>query len=686
VNQQPQQPEFPQPDSGLTVLVFKQGDDPIDVINHMMLFLSTVITSCYPTTNNQLRNSSKPRQQATINDRRVTLQQVQGRQISFATEELAFLADPGIAKGQATKTVITHNAAYQADDLDAYDSDCDEFNTVKVALMENLSHYGTDVLTKVYNPDNIDFNMINQSVQVMLSSEQSSVVNHSETKISSDINIIPYSQVNQQPQQPEFSQPDSGLTILVFKQEELAFLADPRIAKGQATKTVITHNVAYQADDLDAYDSDCDEFNTVKVALMANLSHYGTDVLAKSSAVNHSETKISNDINIIPYSQDNSILNQSALNFDQYFELNELKAQLQKKDEVIRKLKERIKTLSGNVNKDKEKGLIIASLKDELRKQKGKALVDNAVTTHTIAPEMLKIDVEPLAHRLLNNKATYSDYLRLTQEQAAIFREVKLDELGGFLKNKARLVARGYHQEEGIDFEESFAPVARLDAIRIFLVFAAHMNMIVYQMDVKTTFLNGILREEVYVSQPDGFVDKDNLNHEFSKGNVDPTLFIRRQDKDILLISQSPGGIFLNQSKYALESLKKYGMESSDPVDTSMMEKSKLDKDPQEKVVDPTHYRGMVGTLMYLTANRPDLTFVRTLVSKDSSIALTAYADADHARCQDTKRSTSGSIPTANDEFPQPDYFPTACEDRFPLLSKRDATAKEVCTADEVKD
>ncbi|GJU14581.1 retrovirus-related pol polyprotein from transposon TNT 1-94 [Tanacetum coccineum] len=85
--------------------------------------------------------------------------------------------------------------------------------------------------------------------------------------------------------------------------------------------------------------------------------------------------------------------------------------------------------------------------------------------------------------------------------------KVKLDELG------ARLVAHGYRQEEGIDFEESFAPVARLEAIRIFFAFAAHMNMVVYQMDVKTAFLNGNLREEVYVSQPDGFVDPDNPNH-----------------------------------------------------------------------------------------------------------------------------------------------------------------------------
>ncbi|GJR74753.1 retrovirus-related pol polyprotein from transposon TNT 1-94 [Tanacetum coccineum] len=198
--------------------------------------------------------------------------------------------------------------------------------------------------------------------------------------------------------------------------------------------------------------------------------------------------------------------------------------------------------------------------------------------------------------------------------------------MGGILKNKARLVDRGYHQEEGIYFEESFAPVARLDAIRIFLAYATHMNMIVYQMDVKTTFLNGILRKEVY-------------------------------------ISQSPRGIFLNQSKYALESLKKYGMESSDPVDTPMVEKSKLDKDPQGKAVNPTHYHRMVGTLMYLTASTPDLTFVvcmcswyqakptkkhlhavkrifkylRGTVNRglwypiDSSIALTTYVDVDHA-------------------------------------------------------
>nr|GEV79830.1 hypothetical protein [Tanacetum cinerariifolium] len=140
-----QQSDFSQPDSGLIVPVFPKDDDPIDVINHMMSFLTVVITSRYPLTNNQLRNSSNPRQPATINNERVTVQPIQERHTSFTAaqaneqilheEELAFLADPGIAEAQTTQNVITHNGAYQADDLNAYDSDCDEINSAKIALM-----------------------------------------------------------------------------------------------------------------------------------------------------------------------------------------------------------------------------------------------------------------------------------------------------------------------------------------------------------------------------------------------------------------------------------------------------------------------------------------------------------------------------------------------------------------------
>nr|GEY83654.1 hypothetical protein [Tanacetum cinerariifolium] len=118
-----------------------KGDELIDAINHMMSFLIAVVTTRYPPTNNQLRNSSNHRQQETINNGRVTVQPTQGRQNSLA-------ADPRIAEAQTIQYVITNNAAYQADDLDAYDSDCDKINSAKIALMVNLSHYGSDNLAE----------------------------------------------------------------------------------------------------------------------------------------------------------------------------------------------------------------------------------------------------------------------------------------------------------------------------------------------------------------------------------------------------------------------------------------------------------------------------------------------------------------------------------------------------------
>nr|GEU88254.1 hypothetical protein [Tanacetum cinerariifolium] len=821
---------------GLTVLVFKQGDGPIDAINQMMSFLSAVVTSRYPTTNNQLRNSSNLRQQAIINDGRVTLQPIQGRQIYFTT-------DPGIVEGQSTHTVITHNVAYQAEDLDAYNSNCDELNTAKVALMANLSHCGSDVLVEL-EPKLYDGNVIKNTSAIVI--------------------------------------PDFEETLMLAEEIRSKILLKQKISMNSSDPS-----------------PSC---RPIKVEVPKELP------------------KVSMEI----FQRDNYVSKESAPNFDQYFELNELKAQSQKKDVVITKLKERIKSLSGNVNKDKVKkdideietinieldhrvskfiaenehlkqtfindvnarsksksiektskrkvwkptskvftktgytwrptgrtytivgntcpltrittttkvplrkptvlenntpkpvvtlGSIVSDVPssslDECRSSKlfsgiwtpaapsiGNVMISrvyyveglghnlfsvrqlcdsnlkvafrqqtsyirnlkdvylltgsrgdnlytlslgdmmasspicllskasktkfwlwhrrlshlnfgavNHLARHGLVRGLPKLKFEkgpsvgishktsvvrtlqqnvvverrnrtlieaartmliiqnllffyvqkllpppaipktvPVAEDITENlgklqpkadigifigyapiKKTFSIYNRCTgrtiktihvdfdeltdraskqrslelalhemtpttissglvlnphpstpvdlpapeviapivkvvapepvestgssssttidqdapyamQEELNEFEylevweliprpdkvmvitlkwiyKVKLDELGGILKNKARLVARGYHQEEGINFKEYFSPVARLEAIRIFLAFAAHMNIFIYQMDVKTTFLNGILCEEVYVNQPNGFVDQDNLNH-----------------------------------------------------------------------------------------------------------------------------------------------------------------------------
>ncbi|GJQ99054.1 retrovirus-related pol polyprotein from transposon TNT 1-94 [Tanacetum coccineum] len=207
--------------------------------------------------------------------------------------------------------------------------------------------------------------------------------------------------------------------------------------------------------------------------------------------------------------------------------------------------------------------------------------------------------------------------------------KVKLDEYGDVLKNKARLVAIGYRQEEGIDFEESFSSVARLKAIRIFLANAASKNM------TSTSCLP---------------YEESSLRVKAGTPGVNPR------------------GIFINQSKYANEILKKFDLHKSDPVDTPMVERTKLDEDLSGIPVDQTQYRSMIGSLMYLTASRPDLVFAVCMCAryqskptkkhleavkrvfrylqgtinmglwypKDTAMALTAYADADHAGCQDT--------------------------------------------------
>nr|GEY18217.1 hypothetical protein [Tanacetum cinerariifolium] len=1238
-----QQSEFSQPDTRLVVPVFQKGDDLIEAINHMMSFLTTVVTSRYPLTNNQLRTSSNPRQQATINNKRfkdkVLLVQAQANEQVLHEEELEFLADPGIAETQITQYVITNNAAYQADDLDAYDSYYDEINSTKIALMANMSHYGSDNLAE----DNKNVNEFLTAEleryidQVRILKEQNNVDKASESCAQS-LEIDNLKHILSEHLKEKESLEQKAVEQYCVKKNKFQDKMNDVLKENERlleqaisvdiVNIVVHANVNYACKTV----NECERCVTIKTELQMDFIKtecYDTLFKKYTTLEKHCISfEVDNQLKQELFQRNNSFSQQSAPTFDQLFEINDLKAQSQEKVTVIMKLKKRLKSLSGNVKEEKikteleeietinikldhrvtklvaenehlkqtckqlydsikslrvqskeqcddlikqvnikygensdlnaslqEKVLVITTLKETLSKLKGKAIVNEAVTLHPIDPELLKIDVAPLAPKLqdhprivrlrLNKKKSvvvtkaissvpnsksnvnsnlkcatcngclfsdnhdlcvlefinsvnarvksksakkpvnrkiwqptgkmfttighiwrhtgrtftlignvchltritttaivplrepipiennidkpvvtlvysrkskaakkkvpimgYGDYkignvtisrvyfmeglghdlfsvgqfcdsdlevafrqhtcnirnldgvnlltgsrgnslytlslkdmmasspiclvrglpklkfekdhlcsacaigkskkkshkpksedtnqeklyllhmdpcgpmrvesvngkkyilvivddysrftwvkclrskdealdfvikflkmiqvrlkvpdllfqpmfdellnpspsvdhqapkviapivevispvqaestdveediydievahmgneplfgvpipevisaqssstvsphtivqsdhqipqhnskwikdhpldniiiepkmykdaltqscwIKAMQEELNEFKrlkvwelvprpdkvmvitlkwiyKVKLDELGGILKNKACLVARGYRQEEGIDFEESFASVARLEAIRIFLAYAAQKNMVIYQMDVKTTFLNASLREEVYVSQPDGFVDQDNPNYvyklkkalyglkqaprawydmlssflisqDFCKGLVDPILFIRRNGNDLLLvqiyvddiifaasthelcdlfanlmcskfkmsmmgkisfflglhISQSPRGIFINQSKYALESLKKYGFESCNPVDTPMVEKSKQDEDKEGKAFDPSHYH--------------------------------AFLDVDHAGCQDTRRSTSSSL------------------------------------------
>nr|GEW88748.1 putative ribonuclease H-like domain-containing protein [Tanacetum cinerariifolium] len=231
----------------------------------------------------------------------------------------------------------------------------------------------------------------------------------------------------------------------------------------------------------------------------------------------------------------------------------------------------------------------------------------------------------------------------------------KNDERGIVVRNKARLVTKGHTQEEGIDYEEVFAPVARIEASRLFLAYASFMGFMVYQMDVKSAFLYGTIEEEVYVCQPPGFEDPDHPNKVYKvvKALYDQTLFIKKQKGDILFVqiyvddiifgatnkdlcksfeklmkdkfqmssigeltsflgpqvNQKEDGIFINQDKYVAEILKKFGLTKGKLASTPIDTEKPLLKDPDGEDVDVHIYRSMIGSLMYLTSSRPDIMF-----------------------------------------------------------------------------
>ncbi|GJR48815.1 putative ribonuclease H-like domain-containing protein [Tanacetum coccineum] len=269
-----------------------------------------------------------------------------------------------------------------------------------------------------------------------------------------------------------------------------------------------------------------------------------------------------------------------------------------------------------------------------------------------------------------------------------VFRNKK-DQRGFVIRNKARLVAQGHRQEEGIDYDEVFALVARSEAIRLFLAYASYMDFTMYQMDVKSAFLYGIIEEEVYVSQPPGFVDPKFpnkvykvekalyglhqaprawyetlsnylLDNRFRRGTIDKTLFIKKIKNDILLVQvyvddiifgSTKKSLSTDQDKYVYDILKKFGFSSVKTASTPMETYKSLSTNAAEPNVDGHLYRSMIGSLMYLTSSRPDIMFALYLKGqptlglwypKDSPLDLIAYSDSDYAGASIDRKYTTG--------------------------------------------
>ncbi|GKC83766.1 putative ribonuclease H-like domain-containing protein [Tanacetum coccineum] len=239
--------------------------------------------------------------------------------------------------------------------------------------------------------------------------------------------------------------------------------------------------------------------------------------------------------------------------------------------------------------------------------------------------------------------------------------------------NKARLVVQGHRQEEGIDYEEVFALVAKnLRQIRLFLAYASFMGFLVYQMDVKSAFLYGTIEEEVYVTQPPGFKFILTIQIKFTRSmlmTLSLALQIRR-----LQVQQKEDGIFISQDKYVAEILKKFNYSDVKSASTPVDLEKPLVKDGDADDVDVHLYRSMIGSLMYLTASRPDIMFavcacarfqvtpktshllaVKRIFrylkgkptlglwySRDSPFELVAYTDSDYARATQDRKSTTG--------------------------------------------
>nr|GEU39353.1 hypothetical protein [Tanacetum cinerariifolium] len=516
-----QQSKFSPPDTGLVVLVFQKGDDPIDAINHMMSFLTSVVTSRYPPTNNQLRTSSNPRQQATINNGRVTIQPIQGRQISMTAglsrpytsgssrtsgkqrvivcynckgeghmskqctkpkrkrdeawfkekvlmvqaqangqvlheEELEFLADPGIAETSSTPYAVTNNAAYQADDLDAYDSDCDELNSAKIVLMENLSHYGSDNLVE----NSISPALYDDLILYVIEQLKTQVVNC--TKINQDnknVNEFLTTKLERYKDQVKILKEQNNVDkasescAQSFEIDNLKHILSEHLKEKESLEQKVTLlKNDFQKEESRIIDREL-AFEKQEILMLEHESR--SKMLQKQNDPIMSEKKV------ITKPADYAALNKLSKDFETCFvPQTELSAEqafwsrysvqseepnLSSSTTIVEVLKELLKVSMVNSSLKKLKfHLASFDVRNNSFSQQSAPTFDQLFETNDLKAqsqekdtiimklkerlksrsELLKIDVAPLALKLRNNRTAHTDYLRHTQEETATLREI----------------------------------------------------------------------------------------------------------------------------------------------------------------------------------------------------------------------------------------------------------------------
>nr|GEX46827.1 uncharacterized mitochondrial protein AtMg00810-like [Tanacetum cinerariifolium] len=474
----------------------------------MMSFLIAVVTSRYPIRNNQLRTSSNPRQQATINNGRVTIQPIQGRQNSMTTGLSRLYASGSGGASRKQRVIVCYNCKGEGHmskqcTKPKRKRDAEWFKD-KIALLANLSHYGSDNLAEALGFQNPCY--LKRAQQLKPKLYDGSVIEKSDAIVIHDSDETLLLAEEMQPEEPNLS----ASTTIVEVPKEL-----PKVSLvNSSLKKLKFHLASFDMSACMNVDV-CESCVTIETEHQKDFIHKECyDILFQkfNTLEKHCiSLEVDNQLKKEIFERNTSFSQESAPTFAELFEINDLKAQSQAKDT--------------------EKVLVITALKESLSKLKGKDVVNEAVPLHSIHPELLKIDVAPLALKL---------------------------------------------------------PFADADHA--------------------------------------GCQDTRRSTSDFSKSR----------------------GIFINQSKYALESLKKYGFESCDPVDTPMVEKSKLDEDREGKAVDPSHYRGMIGTLLYLTASRPDLQFAicmcawNSLLNRTMATTIEQQVVLDEALVPSTKRLRIG--------------------------------------------